>query len=335
MTFEIKIDGSDTSFQAKLGQTILDAAAQNGIELPYSCRKRVCGNCRGKVLSGSLVFGTTGGSHETGCDESDDHLFCVAQPAGDLLIRPQSWRRIAADARKTITATVFRNEIVAKDISILNLRLPPGVRIKFAAGQYLEVLLPGGERRAFSMANAPHVSDSIQLHIRHMPSGGFTQKVVPNLVKGDKLEIEVPHGDFYLREDSDRPLLFIAGGTGFAPIKSIIEHIIKRQIQRPMTLFWGAREPEGLYALELVERWNSSCIDFRFEGVISGDVEPSAWNGIRGRLPQAVLENFDSVADFDVYVCGAPSMVNALRSALTDKRGLRINQFFSDSFVTN
>ena len=333
MAYEKKIDGTDVSFEAQSGQTVLEAASKCGIELPYSCRKGVCGNCKGKVISGDLVLGTGGGSHETGCDEIDDHLFCVAQPASNLVIKPHSWRKVDPNARKTITATVFKNELVANDISILNLRFPTGVRVRFAAGQYLEVLLPNEERRAFSMANAPHENDSVQLHIRHMPGGGFTQTVVPKLVKGDKLNIELPHGDFFLREDTNRPLLFIAGGTGFAPIKSIIENVIKRNIQRQMTLFWGAREPEDLYALELIKKWQLLKSDFRFEGVISDGSQTEAWTGMRGRLHQVILDNFENVSNFDVYVCGAPVMVNAVRSSLIDKRGLPANQFFSDSFV--
>jgi NAD(P)H-flavin reductase/ferredoxin len=334
MSYEIRIEGTDVKFDAEVGQTVLDAAARHGIEMPYSCRKGACGNCKGRVLSGELVVGTGGGGHEAGINAPDEHLFCRAQPASDLLIQPRAWHRIDPDARKTYAATVFRNQLVASDVSILHLRFPAGVRARFAAGQYLEVLAPDGQRRAFSMANAPHENDGIQLHIRHMPGGGFTSSVVPGLAKGDVLQVELPHGDFYLREDSDRPLLFIAGGTGFAPVKSIIDHVIKRGIERPMTLFWGARDPTGLYAAEVVKKWLRQCPSLRYEPVISDPVDASAWSGRRGFVHQAVLESFDSVKDFDVYTCGAPIMVQAVRTALEDQRELPPTQFFSDSFVT-
>jgi NAD(P)H-flavin reductase/ferredoxin len=333
MSYEIRIDGTDVKFQAEPGQTVLDAASKHGIEIPYSCRKGACGNCKGRVIRGELTPGTGGGGHEAGINAPDEHLFCRAQPASDLLIAPRSWRHIDPNARKILTATVLRNQLAASDVSILHLRFPAGVRARFNAGQYLEVLAPDGRRRAFSMANAPHESDGVQLHIRHMPGGAFTSNVVPGLVKGDVLQIELPFGDFYLREDSDRPLLFIAGGTGFAPVKSMIDHIIRRGIQRPMTLFWGARDPSGLYATQIVEKWLKQRPSLRYEPVVSGPPDAAAWNGRRGRVHQAVLESFDSVEDYDVYACGAPGMVQSARTALEDQRGLPADRFFSDAFV--
>ena len=166
-----------------------------------------------------------------------------------------------------------------------------------------------------------------------MPNGGFTSNTVPGLKPGDVLLVELPHGDFYLR-DSDRPLLFIAGGTGFAPIKSIIDYIVRRNITRPMTLFWGARNPTGLYAQNVVSRWLKQRPSLRYEPVISDPIEESAWNGRRGLVHEQVLQSFESLEDFDVYACGAPVMVQAVRTALQDLRGLPAGQFFSDSFVT-
>jgi NAD(P)H-flavin reductase len=285
------------------------------------------------VLAGTLVAGTGGGSHECGVDAPDEHLFCQAQPATNLVIAPRIWRRIDPDARKTLTATVFRNQRVASDVSMLHLRFATGVRARFKAGQFLQVVLPDGQRRSFSMANAPHESDGVQLHIRHMPGGEFTSNIVPGLKPGDGLRVELPHGDFYLREDSDRPLVFIAGGTGFAPIKSIIDSIIKRNILRPMTLFWGARTPDGLYAKDVISKWLKQRPSLHYEPVISDPVEASAWNGRRGLVHEQVLDTFDSLRDFDVYTCGAPVMVQATRTALEDQRDLPSSQFFSDSFV--
>jgi NAD(P)H-flavin reductase/ferredoxin len=335
MSYEIRIEGADVAFFAEEDQTLLDAAAKHGIEIPYSCRKGACGNCKGRVVHGQLVPGTEGGGHEAGINSPDEHLFCRAKPASDLLIAPRSWRRVDPNARKTFTATVLRNQLAAGDVSILSLRFPAGARARFAAGQYLEVVAPDGGRRAFSMANAPHENDGVQLHIRHMPGGGFTSGVVPGLVKGDVLQIELPFGDFYLREDSDRPILFIAGGTGFAPVKSIIDHMIKRDIHRPIFLFWGARDPSGLYAPQVVEKWVKQRPSLRYEPVISGPVEESVWSGRRGRLHEAVLETFDSLKDFDVYACGAPAMVQAARIALVEQRGLPEDRFFSDAFVSS
>lgn len=333
MSFDIRIDGTEWVIRSEAGQTILDAAEKHGLELPYSCRKGVCGNCRGRVLAGTLRAGTGGGSHETGVNRPDEHLFCRAEAASDLVIAPRSWSRIDPRARKLLAASVFRNQRAADDVSMLVLRFAAGVRVRFKAGQYLQVVLPDGSRRSFSMANAPHESDSVQLHVRHMPNGGFTASTVPGLKPGDALLLELPYGDFFLREDSERPLLFIAGGTGFAPIKSIIDHIIRRNIQRPMTLFWGVRNPTGLYAQDVVSRWLRQRPSLRYEPVISDPVEQSAWAGRRGLVHDQVLQCFESVRDFDVYTCGAPAMVQAVRTTLQDLRDLPAAQFFSDSFV--
>ena len=336
MNFKIRIQGPNgPSFDAQEGQSVLEAAAQHGLELPYSCRKGVCGNCRGRVLEGELKAGTEGGGHETGIQAPNEHLFCRAQAASDLLIAPREWRPIDASGRKVHTVKVFRNEQVASDVSILTLRLANGVRAKFAAGQYLQVILANGQCRAFSMANAPHDNDHVQLHIRHMPGAGFTSTTVPGLKKGDALQVELPHGNFYLRQESERPLLFVAGGTGFAPIKSIIDALLKIGSNRAITLFWGARIPTGIYAPEVIARWRKRRPDLRFEPVISDPHEVSAWPGRRGLVHQAVLESFADLKNHDVYACGAPIMVQATRSAFQDLRGLPPEQFFSDSFVND
>nr|MDP2191449.1 2Fe-2S iron-sulfur cluster-binding protein [Rhodoferax sp.] len=331
---QIQIDGTDVSFAAAADESILDAAARNGIELPYSCRKGVCGNCRGQVLEGSLLAGTAGGSHETGIRAPNEHLFCRAQPVSDLVILPRSWHRIDPDARKTLQATVFRKQSMAGDVTLLHLRFATGVRARFAAGQYLQILLPDGQRRSFSMANPPHENDGVQLHIKHVAGGHFTGEILPLLNRGDVQQVELPHGDFWLREDSERPLLLVAGGTGFAPIKSIIDHMLKRNIHRPVTLFWGARNPAGLYAPEIIQRWLRVRPQLRYEPVISDRVEGSEWNGRRGLVHEALLSSYVHLAGHDVYVCGAPAMVQAVRSACVDERGLPSDQFYSDSFVS-
>lgn len=333
MTHRISIQGSDVAFDAEPGQTVLEAAARHGIELPYSCRKGVCGNCRGRVLEGSLVAGTAGGSHEAGIDAPDEHLFCQAQAASDLVIAPRNWRHLDSGARKTFKATVFRKIALADDVTLLRLRFPNGIRAKFAAGQYLQIVLRNGERRSFSMANPPHENDGVQLHIRHVPGGFFTTKILPSLNRADVLEVELPHGDFTLRAEGDRPMLFVAGGTGFAPIKSIIDHLVRRSIERHITLFWGVRAPDGLYAPEVIARWLRSRPDMRYEPVISDGDAGQEWTGRRGLVHESVLASFDSLQNWDVYACGAPPMVQAVRLACIDRLGLPPDRFFNDSFV--
>lgn len=334
MTHQIKIEGSEVAFSCEHGETVLDAAARNGIELPYSCRKGVCGNCRGLVLEGQLVPGTAGGSAEAGIHSNNEHLFCHAQAASDLLIRPRSWQRIDPNARKTLQAKIFRMTQAASDVTILQLRFAAGQRAKFQAGQYLQVILPDGQRRAFSMANAPHESDGVQLHIRHVPGGHFSAGILPTLKVGDQLQLELPHGDFWLREEGERPLIMVAGGTGFAPIKSIIDHMVRRKINHPLGLYWGSRQVEGLYAPEVIAKWQQALPGLRYVPVVS-DAPADTWPGRTGLVHEAVLADHADLSGHDVYACGAPAMVAALRRVCIEQGKLPEARFFSDSFVSS
>lgn len=334
MTHQIKIDGSEIAFSCEHGETVLDAAVRNGIELPYSCRKGVCGNCRGVVLEGQLVPGTAGGSAEAGIHADNEHLFCHAQAASDLLIRPRSWQRVDPHARKILPAKIFRITQPASDVTVLQLRFAAGQRAKFQAGQYLQVILPDGQRRSFSMANAPHESDGVQLHIRHVPGGHFSMGVLPGLKAGDLLQLELPHGDFWLREDGERPQIMVAGGTGFAPIKSIIDHMVRRKISRPLVLYWGSRQVEGLYASEVITKWQQILPGLHYVPVVS-DAPAGTWPGRTGLVHEALLADHVDLSSHDVYACGAPAMVAALRRVCVEQIGLPEDRFFCDAFVSH
>ena len=333
MTHQVQIQGTDVSFACAAGDTLLDAAARSGIELPYSCRKGVCGNCKGRVLSGALVAGTAGGGAEAGIDAADEHLFCRAQAGSDLVIEPRSWHRLDPAARKTFSAKVFKKTLVASDVTVLHLRLPAGLRAKFQAGQYLQVLLPDGQRRAYSMANPPHESDGLQLHIRHEPGGHFSSGVLPALQVGDMLQVELPHGDFWFREDSGRPVLMVATGTGLAPLKSIIDHMLRKKLQLPLRLDWSARTPEGFYAAEQIQRWQRQLPGFHYQAVMR-QAAPGMDPAIQvGQLEDIVARDLPDLQGWDVYACGAPAMVQALRQRCTHGLGLPAAQFHSDAFV--
>ncbi len=337
MSFQIRLHETDIAFTGESGESVLDAALRAGIELPYSCRKGVCGNCRGHVLEGTLVTGTQGGDPACGVRDAHEHLLCRARPASDLTVQPRHWQRIDPSARKTLQAKVFKITQPAPDVTVLQLRLPAGVRARFKAGQYLQVLLPDGTRRPYSMANAPHDNDNLQLHVRREPGGRFSDGVLPTLQTGDMLSVELPHGDFWLREDSDRPLVMVAGGTGFAPIQSILGHIVRQRITRPVTLYWGGRTPSDLYAPQQVDKWRTALPHLRYEAVISQPPGDDAWTGRTGRtgrLPAAVLTDYPDLSGHEVYACGAPALVAALREACVATAGLPPDRFFSDAFVS-
>lgn len=327
MAFEIRIAGSDVRFPCERDQNVLDAALKAGIEMPYSCRKGVCGNCAGGVASGSVECPPTEAT------PAGQHLFCQCMPASDLEITPASWHRFDPAARKTYTVRVFRNTLAAPDVSVLQLRLPAGQRVKFRAGQYLQVALPDGSRRAYSMANPPHESDAIQLHIRHVPGGRFTQ-IVPMLKTGDTLQVELPFGNFELREESQAPMLCIVGGTGFAPVKSLLDDMAKKGIRRPVTLVWGSRDRHGIYLPAAVERWRKLWPAFSWLPAVEDGGDAAALGGFHGRVDDAVRAHApSSLAGHEVYCCGSPVMVAAVRKACVEERGVAAQHFFSDVFV--
>ncbi len=332
MSFKIQIEGSDVAFDCASSENLLDAAMRQGIEMPYSCRKGVCGNCKGRVVQGELVVGTQGGSQEAGIRQPDEHLFCRAQPASDLCIAPKTWHRVDPAARKTLQAKVFKKIQVAPDVTLLHLRFPAGVRVKFKAGQYLQVLLPDGQRRSYSMANAPHESDAVQLHIRNLPQGHFSAALLKNLQVGEMLTLELPHGDFWLRQDSERPMLMVAGGTGFAPIKSIVDHIVRQKLQRAVHLYWGARTQEGIYAADVLTRWAQQLPGLVVHTVFSDVTDANTWSGRVGLVHDAVRADYADLSGWDVYACGGMPMVTALRDVCA-QLGLPDANFYSDAFV--
>ena len=324
--YDVRIDGTDVHFPCRSDQTLLDAALLAGIEMPYSCRRGVCGNCAGGVAAGE-VDGPPG--------ELAGHgrcLFCQCRPRSDLAIVPSAWHRIDPAARKRFKVKVYRNQLAADDVSILQLRLPAGQRARFRAGQYLQVLLDDGSRRAYSMANPPHESDALQLHVRRLAGGRFSS-IAAGLKPGDLLDVELPFGSFELREASSAPMLCIVGGTGFAPVKSLLDDMAKRQVRRPVTLIWGARQRSGLYLMAAVDRWQRAGSDFTFVAALEDGAEAEAAQAVHGRVDAAVRQRCPRLAGFEVYCCGAPAMVAAVRAVCVGEKGLAAHDFFSDVFV--
>jgi CDP-4-dehydro-6-deoxyglucose reductase/3-phenylpropionate/trans-cinnamate dioxygenase ferredoxin reductase subunit len=255
---------------------------------------------------------------------------CRSQPRTDLTIRPKRLERIDIFRRKTITARIFRLARPAPDITILTLRFPIGLRAPFKAGQYLQVVMEDGDRRNFSMANAARDNDGAELHVRHVPGGKFSTLMLARLSVGDPLPVELPFGDFYLRP-SGRSVVLLASGTGFAPIKSIIETSIHAGERRPMHLYWGARRIEDIYLAEAAARWAVRHPWFSFTRVLS---EPFAsWTGRTGLVHDAVREDHKDLCGADVYACGNPLMVSAAQAYFTAGHGLPEAQFFADAFV--
>lgn len=330
MSHRIAIEGSDVAFDAIEGRSVLDAALAAGIELPYSCRKGVCGNCAGRVVSGE-VAGLAGAALRNETCTPEQVLYCHAAAQSDLVLKPASWKKLDASARKRFTAKVFSNELAAPDVSVLRLRLPAGQRARFQAGQYLQVELEDGSARCYSMANPPQESDGVTLHIRHVPGGLFSGRVAA-LVPGDVLKIELPFGNVALAPDDARPLVLVAGGTGFAPVKSILDDMMKRRVQRPVTLIWGAREPAGLYLPSAVEKWLRQWPGMRYVPALSDAPADALPGAFAGRVDEALRSNCADLAGHVLHCCGSPGMVSAVRAAAL-ALGLAAADFHADVFV--
>jgi NAD(P)H-flavin reductase/ferredoxin len=326
MTFAIRITGSDIAFACAAGETVLDAAERAGYSLPYSCRKGVCTTCAGVLFAGAAMIRRR---HIQG--PCADVLLCQTRPLSDLTIEPTRIEKRDPLARKRIKARVFRLHRPTADVSILQLRFPAGVRAKFRAGQYLRVIMADGDSRNFSMANPPQESDGAELHIRHVPLGRFSESVLASLATGDQLDLEIPYGEFFLREDGAKPIVLVATGTGFAPIKAIVEDMIRRRIRRPTTLYWGARGAADIYMPATVAKWSTLTDWLKIASVLS---EPAPdWQGRRGLVHCAVLEDLPDLSLHQVYACGNPLMIDAARRDFVRIGGLPEHQFFADPFV--
>ena len=327
MAFTISVQGRDIKFPCEPNETLLDAAQRAGYEVPYSCRKGVCGSCKGQVVSGEVraFAGDTLSKQE---QAERQVLYCQTRPRSDLEIAPKMIEKADPFARRKLKARVFRIYKMADDVMMVHLRYQVGERVRFKAGQYVSILMENGEKRDFSMANPPRESDGIQLHVRLIKDGAFTTFVFEKLKHGDYLDVEVPFGNFTLRE-SDKPIIFVAGSTGFAPIKAMIEDMATKGIERDMTLYWGARQRSGLYS-DLPEKWAAQNPRFKYIPVISDAVEPGMRHGF---VHQAVLEDHPSLENFQAYVCGVPALCRAARKDFR-AAGLPVREFFIDTFTT-
>jgi CDP-4-dehydro-6-deoxyglucose reductase len=338
MPHQITLQPSGHVVSAPPGETILEAALREGYSLPYGCRNGACGTCKGRIIQGTVDFG----SHNEDTLTEDEKqagmaLFCRATPLSDVVIECREIGAIKDIRIRTLPCRVHRMERVAPDVMVIFLRLPASERLQFLAGQYIDILMKDGRRRSFSLANAPHDDELLQLHVRNYPGGTFAEHVFGRMKERDILRFEGPLGTFFLREESDKPIIFVASGTGFAPVKSILEHAFHvRHLQsgeRQMVLYWGNRTPADLYMANLAGSWQQAHDNFTFIPVLS-DVSPAdGWTGRTGLVHQAVLEDFDSLAGYQVYACGTPAMVAAAHRDFTRLRSLPEDEFFSDAFI--
>lgn len=329
--YEITTVPCGRTVTAKKGETILEAALHEGLNFPYVCRDGACGACKGKILRGTVDYGTYQKGVLTDAEKAEGKaLFCCARPLSDLDIECHEVDELGKFPVKTMAFRVQKMERAAPDVMLLDLRPEGDERMNFIAGQYVAVQMDDGTKRSYSIANAPHESDRLQLHIRLVPGGRFTTHVFNEMKEGDVLRVEGPLGSFFLREHDDKPIIFMAGGCGFGSVKGMVEHAFKAGLKRPIVLYWGARTSADLYS-PLPEKWQQEHDNFRFIPVLSEPKPEHGWQGRTGLVHEAILHDYPRLDSYQVYACGSPEMVAAGREPFM-ARGLPEDQYFSDAF---
>ncbi|MGE5094497.1 MAG: CDP-6-deoxy-delta-3,4-glucoseen reductase [Betaproteobacteria bacterium] len=330
----VRLEPSGHTFTVAPGETLLEAALRQNVGLPYGCRNGACGSCKGILRSGELEYGEY---QERALHDSEraagKALTCCTRPLTDIVFEVRELSGAKDLAIRTMPCRVEKVEKPADDVAILLLKLPTGERLQFLAGQYIDILLKDGKRRSFSLANPPHDDQFLELHVRKSPGGAFSNYVFEQMKERAILRFEGPLGTFYLREDSDKPLIFVAGGTGFAPIKAQLEHLFHQGDDRPKVLYWGARSRKDLYLPDLPVQWQREHPGFSFVPVISDPLPGDEWPGRTGLVHQAVLDDFADLSGYQVYACGAPAMTDIAKQSFVEQRGLPEDEFYCDAFT--
>ena len=349
MSFTVTVRPSGRQFTADPTENVLDAALRAGVGLPFGCKDGACGSCKAKVLSGELEQGL----HAAPALSHDEHvaglaLLCCAQARSDLVVEVREIAGYGEFPPHKMPCRITHLERVAPDVVIVTLQLPASEHLKYRAGQFLEFTLGSGARRCYSIATAPHSEEPISIHVRHMPGGVFTDALFGAAAKPikerDILRLEGPLGTFFLRADSERPIVLLASGTGFAPIKAIAETIFhlrlnhddpaRGQRARNVVLYWGARARHDLYMDEVPMQWAGEQPNFRYIPVLSDALPEDGWTGRTGFVHQAVMQDLPDLSQHEVYACGAPVMVEAARRDFVALCRLPEEQFLADAFTS-
>lgn len=334
--FEITIAPSGRRFTALPGETILAAGIRAGVGMPYGCKDGACGSCKCKKIEGTVTHGAHQSKALSEQEEAQGFvLTCCAEAQSAVVLESRQVTEEGAFPIKKMPTRVSLMEKKSDDVMLLKLQLPANDSFTYHAGQYVEFLLRDGARRSYSMANAPHLlSQGLELHIRHMPGGKFTDHVFSAMKEKEILRIEGPYGSFYLREDSAKPLVLLASGTGFAPLKALIEHMQFKGITRPAVLYWGGRRPSDLYMNEWLKTKLEEMPNLRYVPVVSDALAQDAWSGRTGFVHLAVLQDLPDLSGHQVYACGAPVVVESAKAVYTTQGKLPEDEFFADSFTS-
>jgi CDP-4-dehydro-6-deoxyglucose reductase len=341
MSFQITVQPAARQFSVERDEPILAAAIRQGVGLPYGCRDGACGSCKSRLLEGRVIHG----AHQLKAlsvaeEEAGFILTCCAAPQTDCVVEARSVPGAGEHPVLKMPTRVMGIERAAPDVVVLKLQLPANQNLQYRAGQYIEFILQspgGGVRRSYSMANAPGRLGSppaIELHIRHMPGGRFTDHVFGAMKEKEILRLEGPFGSFFLREQSPKPMVLLASGTGFAPIKAIVQQMQDQGITRDAVLYWGARRRADLYQHGWCLEAAAAMPNLHYVPVLSEPTADDAWTGRTGFVHQAVMHDLPDLGGHQVYACGAPVMVDAAQRDFVARCGLPADEFFADSFTS-
>lgn len=330
--YSVRIDPHGRILRVNEDRPVLEAALASGLNLPHSCKSGHCGSCRARLKSGEIRY--PGDRRPLGLTEQEAQagyvLLCQARPASDLTVEARIIARVSEVEIKTLPCRVARLASLAPDVMQVFLRLPAVESLPFLPGQYLDFLVEDGRRRSFSIASPPHDSELIELHVRRVAGGGFTERLFGHVNTGALLRIEGPMGQFVYREGTT-PLIMVAGGTGFAPLKSMLRHILERGPARDIHLYWGARQPQDLYEEARVLEWLQRHPRLKFTAVLSEAGAVGAPHRRLGWVHEAVLQDYPRLDEFDVYTAGPPALIEAIRASFP-RQGLSEDRLHFDSF---
>lgn len=331
--FQVKNINSGATFTVNEGETVLTAALRQGVMLPYSCKNGTCGSCKGRLETGDVHYPfhppLALSREEIG---EGFALLCQAEPTGDLVIRAREIEAVRDIHVRKMPARVIEKTLLAPSVMRIKIKLPNAQRLQFLAGQYLEILLPEGKRRAFSIASPPQAEDEIELHVRHVDGGGFTGWVFDEMKERDILRLEAPLGNFFIRNDRlERPMILMGGGTGFAPLKSMLEDLLSHQDKRPLHLFWGAGTRDELYMHETAQQWAQENEHIQYSTALLNDGDAESTGSFKGFVHEAVLQQYGGLSGLDIYMSGPPAMIDASRSAFIEN-GAEKRRIYFDSF---
>jgi CDP-4-dehydro-6-deoxyglucose reductase len=318
-------------FVVNHGEVILDAALRQEIWLPHACRGGTCGSCKAVIVAGGVAYDDNASPRTRQAAARREAYLCCAKPVGDLTLD------IVELPARPIGATFRRPARVADivkpspDVAIVTLKPPPSAAIRYRPGQYVSLIGDDGRLHAFSIANALREDHTLELHIGRIPNGRFTTHVHEHMRVNDIVRFEGPFGDFGFAEDAQamqRPAILVAGGTGIAPIKAMLEAAAQSGVQRELHVYWGSRHRDGFYALGAFTAMTRA----RVTPVLSEPSAADAWTGRTGLVHRAVIEDFADLSRCSVYACGSPGLIDAAFRDFTQRAALSADRFFADVF---